>query len=144
MGEFQEAGIRATGTSVPRRVAASFNRSNSQLDHERLDVYTAAVDLNGAVVALARKAGRGRGWLGDQATRASASVVLNPAEALGREGLYRARTLRIARGSALEVDAAPTLLLHRGACRAEARATVKTLTVRVVAILTVLRNRAAP
>jgi hypothetical protein len=36
----------ATGTKV-------------QLDHERLDAYTIAVALDGAVVALARKAGRG-------------------------------------------------------------------------------------
>jgi hypothetical protein len=30
-----------------------------QLDHERLDAYAIAVALDGAVVALARKAGRG-------------------------------------------------------------------------------------
>lgn len=121
----------------------SLDRSH-ELDHERLDAYTAAVELDGAVVAIARKAGRGHGWLSDQATRASASVVLNLAEALGREGLDRARALRIARGSALEVDAALTLLLPRGACRAEERSVAKALTVRVVAMLTALRNRASP
>lgn len=118
--------------------------SKVQLNHERLDAYTVAVSLDGAVVALARKAGRGHGWLCDQATRASASVVLNLAEALGREGLDRARALRIARGSALELDAALTLLLHRGACRSEERNAAKALTLRVVAMLTALRNRAAP
>ena len=121
----------------------SFDPS-TKLDHERLDAYTVAVALDGAVVAIARKAGRGHGWLCDQASRASASVVLNLAEALGREGLDRARALRIARGSALELDAALTLMLHRGACRAEARNAAKGLTVRVVAMLTALRNRAAP
>jgi four helix bundle protein len=114
------------------------------LDHERLDAYTVAVALDGAVVAIARKAGRGHGWLCDQAVRASASVVLNLAEALGREGLDRARALRIARGSALELDAALTLMLHRGACREAERQVAKVLTVRVVAMLTALRNRAAP
>ena len=114
------------------------------LDHERLDAYTIAVALDGEVVAIVRKAGRGHGWLCDQATRASASVVLNLAEALGREGLDRARALRIARGSALELDAALTLLLHRGACREAERVAAKGLTVRVVAMLTALRNRAAP
>ena len=118
--------------------------STRQLDHERLDAYAATVALDGAVVAIARSAGRGHGWLCDQATRASASVVLNLAEAIGREGLDRARALRIARGSALELDAALTLLLHRGACRSEQRTTAKALTVRVVAMLTALRNRAAP
>ena len=121
----------------------SFNAS-TMLDHERLDAYTVAVALDGAVVALVRKAGGGHGWLCDQAVRASASVVLNLAEALGREGLDRARALRIARGSALELDAALTLMVHRGACRAEERNAAKGLTVRVVAMLTALRNRATP
>lgn len=116
----------------------------TMLDHERLDVYAVAVALDGSVVAIARKAGRGHGWLGDQAVRASASVALNLAEALGREGLDRARALRIARGSALELDAALTLMLHRGGCREAERQAAKGLTVRVVAILTALRNRAAP
>ena len=119
------------------------DRSNT-LQHERLDAYAVTVELDGAVVSIARKAGRGHAWLADQAMRASASVVLNLAEALGREGADRARALRISRGSALELDAALTLMLHRGACREAERVAAKTLTVRVVAMLTALRNRAAP
>lgn len=88
--------------------------SAPQLDHERLDAYTAAVALDALVVALTRSASRGHAWLADQAQRASASVVLNLAEALGREGADRARMLRIAKGSALELDAALTLLAQRG------------------------------
>ncbi len=118
--------------------------SETSLDRERLDAYAAMVELDGAVVAMTLKAGRGHGWLVDQAMRASASVVLNLAEALGREGLDRARAPRIARGSALELDAALTLLLHRGACRAAETDSAKGLTVRVVAMLTALRNRAEP
>lgn len=118
--------------------------SKVQLDHERLDAFAAAVELDSVVVSLCRRAGRGHGWLCDQASRASASVVLNLAEALGREGLDRARALRIARGSALELDAALTLLLNRGACHAAERNAAKSLTVRVVAMLTALRNRAVP
>ncbi|MBI4913339.1 MAG: four helix bundle protein [Acidobacteria bacterium] len=115
-----------------------------RLEHERLHAYAAAVELDAAVIALTRRAGRGHGWLADQATRASASVVLNLAEGMGREGLDRARTLRIARGSALELDAALTLLLNRGACREAERVAAKRLTVRIVSMLTALRNRAAP
>ena len=121
----------------------TFDRSNT-LQHERLDAYAVAVELDGAVVVIAHRAGRGHAWIADQAMRASASVVLNLAEALGREGADRARALRIARGSALELDAALTLMLHRGACRAAERQTAKGLTVRVVAMLTALRNQAAP
>lgn len=52
--------------------------------------------------------------------------------------------LRIANGSALELDTALTLLAQRGACRPPARAEARTLTVWVVAMLTTLRHRAAP
>ena len=121
----------------------SFDRQNT-LQHERLDAFSVAVELDGAVVAIAHRSGRGHAWIADQARRASASVVLNLAEALGREGADRARALRIARGSALELDAALTLMLHRGACQAAERNAAKGLTVRVVAMLTALRNRAAP
>ena len=53
----------------------SYDRQNI-LHHERLDAYTVAVELDGAVVAIAHKAGRGHAWIGDQVMRASASVVL--------------------------------------------------------------------
>ena len=119
------------------------DRTNT-LSHERLDAYAIAIELDGAVVGIAHKSGRGHAWISDQAMRASASVVLNLAEALGREGADRARALRIARGSALELDAALTLMLYRGACRAAERNAAKQLTIRVVAMLTALRNRAAP
>ena len=121
----------------------SFDRQNT-LQHERLDAFSVAIELDGAVVAIAHKSGRGHAWIADQAMRASASVVLNLAEALGREGADRARALRIARGSALELDAALTLMRHRGACREAERNVAKLLTVRVVAMLTALRNRAEP
>ena len=121
----------------------SFDPSTT-LQHERLDAFAVAVKLDGAVVAIAHRSGRGHAWIADQSMRASASVVLNLAEALGREGADRARALRIARGSALELDAALTLMLHRGACREAERNAAKGLTVRVVAMLTALRNRAAP
>ncbi len=120
------------------------NNSAPQLDHERLDAYTAAVELDALVVALTRSAPRGHAWLGDQAQRASASVVLNLAEALGREGADRARMLRISKGSALELDAALTLLAQRGACRMAGRREARGLTVRVVAMLTGLGAWAAP
>jgi four helix bundle protein len=121
----------------------AIDRTNT-LQHERLHAFAIAVQLDGAVVDIAHRAGRGHAWIADQAMRASGSVVLNLAEALGREGPDRARALRIARSSALELDAALTLMLHRGACREAERQAAKTLTIRVVGMLTALRNRAAP
>jgi four helix bundle protein len=112
------------------------------LDHERLDAYRVAVALDEAVVGLTRRAPRGHSWLCDQAQRACGSAVLNLAEAVGREGADRARMLRIARGSALELDAALTLLAHRGACAATTRGEARALTVRLVAMLVRLGARA--
>ena len=66
-----------------------FDRTNT-LQHEQLDAFAVAVGLDGAVVGIAHKAGRGHAWVADQAMRASASVVLNLAEALGREGAHGA------------------------------------------------------
>jgi len=113
------------------------------LDHERLDAYRVAVALDALVVRVARTAPRGHGWLCDQAQRASGSCVLNLAESTGREGADRARCLRISRGEALEVDAALTLLEHRGACPPSVRAEARALSVRLVAMLTRLIQRAA-
>lgn len=105
------------------------------LDHERLDVYRVAVALDDLVVRCTRLVGRGHGWLCQQAQAASGSVVLNLAEAVGRSGADRARQLRIAQGSALETDAALTLLAHRGCAVASLRAQARELTVRLVQML---------
>jgi four helix bundle protein len=73
--------------------------------------------------------------------RASGSAVLNLTEGQGRTGADRARAMRIARGSALETDAALTLLANRGACSPEHRAKARALSVRLVAMLTRLAQR---
>ncbi len=112
------------------------------LDHERLDVYRAAVALDELVSEVAGRAPRGHSWLTDQALRAAGSAVLNLAEALGREGPDRARQLRIARGSALETDAALTLLSHRGLVEPRRRAEARELSVRLVSMLVRLIERA--
>jgi four helix bundle protein len=122
---------------------SSVARSTRPLDHERLDAYRVAVALDALVVHVARAAPRGHGWLADQAQRASGSAVLNLAEAVGREGADRARCLRISRGSALELDAALTLLEQRGACASAARVESRALCERLVAMLTRLVQRAA-
>jgi hypothetical protein len=55
-----------------------------------------AVQLDDLVAAASRSSSRGAAWLWDQALRAEASVVLNIAEACGRDGADRALCLRIA------------------------------------------------
>ena len=113
------------------------------LDHERLDAYRVSVELDGIVASLRRGSARGHAWLLDQVERASGSVVLNIAEGCGRTGADRARCLRIARGSLLEVDAGLTLLVNRGVIRGPTRAEARMLSTRVVAMLTRLIARAS-
>jgi four helix bundle protein len=110
-------------------------RPELTLDHERLDVYRAAVELDALVCKVCRAAPRGHASVSDQALRASASVVLNIAEGNGREGLDRARCLRIARGSATELDAALTLMMQRGSLDLASRSHARQLCVRVVSML---------
>jgi four helix bundle protein len=95
-----------------------------------------ALELDSLVIAMAERAGRGMGWLTDQLARASGSTVLNIAEAVGRTGADRLSRYRMARGEALEVDAALTLLASRKRCRPEDRARARALSLRVVAMLT--------
>jgi four helix bundle protein len=121
-----------------QHVPASLPPSSAspELDHERLDAYRVALELDRLVVQICERAGRGFSWLCDQAQRASGSSALNLAEAVGRQGADRAQRYRIARGSALEVGAALSLLGHRRACSPELRGQARALTVRLVSMLT--------
>ena len=76
----------------------------SYFDHERLNVYTLAVDVARAVAAA--RFPRGDADLRDQAVRASRSVVLNIAEGCARGGGASKNHYRIALGSAAETCAA--------------------------------------
>lgn len=84
----------------------------SYFDHERLDVYTLAVDVARGL-ATARFP-RGEADLRDQAVRASRSVVLNIAEGCARGGAAGKNHFRIARGSAAETCAALDLAAVAG------------------------------
>jgi four helix bundle protein len=106
------------------------------MDHERLDAYRVAEQLDDVVVAICERAPRGYGWLLDQIQRASGSVALNIAEGIGRSGNDRLQHLRIARGSANETDAGAALMERRKLVRPLERAEVKHLASRVVAMLT--------
>jgi hypothetical protein len=57
-----------------------------QLDHERLDVYEAALEFLVQANGIIEGMPRGRSHLADQFTRASLSIVLNLAEGAGKHG----------------------------------------------------------
>jgi len=46
----------------------TYDRQNT-LQHERLDAFTVGVELDGAVVGIAHRCGRGHAWIADQAMR---------------------------------------------------------------------------
>ena len=72
-------------------------------DHEKLDVYQAAIDLVILINTVVESLPRGRAYLADQLQRAGASVPLNIAEGGGEfASNEKIRFYRMARRSATE------------------------------------------
>jgi four helix bundle protein len=108
---------------------------------DRLDVYRVALDF----AALASRLRVTPASLRDQIERASASIVLNLAEGVGRTSRAdQAHFFAIARGSALECAAVLDLLRARGVLAAEAHREGRGLLVRVVQMLSRLIDRRPP
>jgi four helix bundle protein len=112
------------------------------LPFERMDVYRVANELLDLVNAL--KIPPGNAEIRDQLRRAAASVVLNCAEACGKDGADRKRFFTIARGSALESAAALRVLLSCGALTDEEHGAGREYCVRLYAMLTRLSGRGRP
>ena len=75
-------------------------------DHERLDVYTVAVDFLALAHGITSSFSSGHGDLVDQLRRAATSIVLNIAEGAGEFSKpEKARFYRMARRSATECAA---------------------------------------
>lgn len=78
----------------------------SQFDHEKLDVYRAAIDLVVLIDTVVEHLPRGRAYLADQLQRAGTSVPLNIAEGAGEYSKSeKERFYRMARRSATECAA---------------------------------------
>jgi len=105
---------------------------------DRLDVYRAALDF----AALVSRVRVTPASLRDQIERASASIVLNLAEGVGRTSRPdQAHFFAIARGSAMECAAVLDLLFARGILAADAHRENRGLLVRVVQMLSRLIDR---
>ncbi|MDJ0521550.1 MAG: four helix bundle protein [Planctomycetota bacterium] len=112
------------------------------LDHEKLDVYRAAIDLLVACEDVARHLPSGRAYMRDQLRRAALSVANNTAEGAGEFApMEKARFYRIARRSGTEcaamLDAARALELIDDGRYGSARGAL----VRVIQMLTRLARR---
>ena len=102
-------------------------------DAERLDVYRVALEFQGVMHSLQGVPG----WLRSQLNRASASIVLNIGEGLGRRTRRdRTQFFTIARGSATECAAIIDILKGRGGLSLEAYRSARTLLIRIVQMLT--------
>ena len=109
------------------------------LDHERLDVYSVALEFlvvaNGVIEALPR----GRRHLADQLGRASTSIVLNLAEGAGKSSSPdKRRFYLIARGSATESAALLDICARLNLLNEGEYPKAKALLHRIVSMLTKL------
>lgn len=105
-------------------------------DHERLEVYQVARELNREVASLLGELPRGTGESADNLRRACASIPRNIAEGTSKgTAADRANFYRIARGSATEVAASLDELVDFGFATAERVTKAKQLAWRVVSML---------
>jgi four helix bundle protein len=104
------------------------------LDHEKLDVYRAALEF--VPVALSLVPRQGERYLMDQLERACQSIVLNIAEGAGRHSaLEKRRFYEIAKGSATECASILDVLRVRNIGSPEGHTTARELIVRVTQML---------
>ena len=74
-----------------------------QFDHEKLDVYRAAIKIVVLIEEVVNQFPRGRAYLADQLQRAGTSIPLNIAEGAGEySNSEKIRFYRMARRSATE------------------------------------------
>lgn len=107
------------------------------LDHERLDVYHAALEFLPLALSLVPR--QGERYMLDQLERAAQGIILNIAEGGGRHSRQdKRRFYEMAKGSATECAAILDVLRIRGLGSPEDQARARTLIVRVVKMLSKL------
>lgn len=106
-------------------------------EHEKLDVYKAAIEFVGVAGDIVESLPQGHGHISDQLLRASTSVALNLAEGAGEFApAEKARFYRIARRSATESAAILDVCRIRKLIDPEPLSTGRDILLRVVAMLT--------
>jgi four helix bundle protein len=107
------------------------------MSHEKLDVYQASIEFFGVATTINGQVARGNSELQDQLKRASMSIPLNIAEAVGKNSKQdMPRFLAIARGSTLECAAIIDVSLTLGIIDKATAVKAKALLERIVAMLT--------
>ena len=107
----------------------------NSFDHEKLDVYQAAIDFVVVADGIVERLPRGRAYLADQFQRAATSIPLNIAEGAGEFARKeKARFYRMAKRSATECAAIVDVCRRLKLVDKESAA-ARELLVRIVAML---------
>ena len=106
-------------------------------DHEKLDVYNAAIELIVVVEEIVNQFPRGRSYLADQLQRAVTSIPLNIAEGAGEySSNEKIRFYRMARRSATECAAVLDVCKKLSLLNEKHLQHSRELLIRIVAMLT--------
>ncbi len=112
-------------------------------DHERLDVYKAAIEFVVLVDNIVEQFPRGRAYLADQLLRAGASISLNIAEGAGEySGSEKSRFYRMAKRSATECAGIFDICKSLGMITEGLFIKGRELLMRIVAMLTKMAQKA--
>jgi four helix bundle protein len=116
-----------------------------RFDHQRLDVYVAAIDFVAVADIIVKSLPRGRAYVADQLQRAAASIALNIAEGAGEyRSKDKARFYRFALRSATECVGLIDVCEKLAICPQEQCEEARQLLDRIVAMLTKLVVRHRP
>ncbi len=108
-----------------------------EFDHEKLDVYQAAIDFVVMADDVVEHLPRGRAYLADQLQRAATSIPLNVAEGAGEFSRQeKARFYRMARRSATECAAIFDVCRRLALIKQESYGSGRELLLRIVSMLT--------
>ena len=115
-----------------------------QFDHDKLDVYQAAVDFVILADEIVRNLPRGRAYLADQLQRAAISITLNIAEGAGEFSRKdKSRFYRIAKRSGTECAAILDVCERLGLIASIRYEAGRELLFRVVSMLTKMARKRA-
>jgi len=108
----------------------------TQFDHEKLEVYKAAIEFVVLVENIVENLPRGRNYLVDQIQRAGTSIALNIAEGAGEFSKNeKIRFYRIAKRSATECAAILDVCRKLGIIEPKNFESGRTLLIRIVSML---------
>jgi len=112
-------------------------------DHEKLDVYRAAIEFVVLIDKIVEQFPRGRAYLADQLLRAGTSIPLNIAEGAGEySSSEKSRFYRMAKRSATECAGIFDVCKQLGMVDEGLFVKVRELLVRIVSMLTKMAQKA--